>query len=452
MNSWLSPKFKKIKTYLLFLKQRSIKNNNIYIILKNLLFNISPKINIKYLLNLFKNKKILFILGSTPIVNVILENEDLVSDNSQALVPVSQQPNHVDRLEEFAKTLSNEVRPFSEDFPKYDPNTPLIPVKIVNGIINIFKSEVSDLISMTINKIGSSGAVGIFQQNFKEKEGKIIQDYNDIPEQGIQDYIIVSKSAGKPLGEYGEVSLNQIITFFSDMDLADISPYLRGSISVIGVGFLYKTIVNTYFNQFYPKVDLDKLSEGQRLEWLSKRSKALKTFSIVYAPLIALALYHATKIKVESKNSGVSILESIMLLFSKKKIKYNNRYLSSNAYNNFNNNDINRYKYYAMLMTFVLLIISNYLSIKSIFLFYIIVFSIYLLYLIFDLLIFILYIKNKITTPIYLPDFIRNWFLKKEDIVKGGLDDIRVFLGLDIKKILLNIVSIFILIVMYFFL
>ena len=75
---------------------------------------------------------------------------------------------------------------------------------------------------------------------------------------------------------------------------------------------------------------------------------------------------------------------------------------------------------------------------------------IYFIYLIADLCIFIYYIKNKITTPSYLPDFIRTVLIDKEDIVKSGDDVIKMYLHKDIVILITHSITLLLSLIVYF--
>ena len=95
---------------------------------------------------------------------------------------------------------------------------------------------------------------------------------------------------------------------------------------------------------------------------------------------------------------------------------------------------------------------NSFLFYELIFLFYSIISVFYLIYLILDFIIFLLFLNNKITTPIYLPDFLQFWFLNKENIVKKDVNIIRAYLDLDIKNIFITAVFSIIFITIYFIL
>lgn len=99
----------------------------------------------------------------------------------------------------------------------------------------------------------------------------------------------------------------------------------------------------------------------------------------------------------------------------------------------------------------VLLFLTQKISFSTILLLYIIVGSIYLLYLIIDLYLFILLIRDKMTIPYYLPDFIRNWLLKKEEIAKWEAHVVRSFVDLDVRNIISHIIGLSLLIIFYIY-
>ena len=140
----------------------------------------------------------------------------------------------------------------------------------------------------------------------------------------------------------------------------------------------------------------------------------------------------------------------LKLFISKKKIKPNNRYLSSSTSNsnNFNFN-YNRYKWYGLLHMILLMIMSEIFSFKSILFIYIIITIIYLIYLLLDLYIFILYINKKITTPSYFPNYLRNWLIEKEERSQLEVEGLRGFVDLHVRNILVYILSLLIIITIY---
>ena len=162
-----------------------------------------------------------------------------------------------------------------------------------------------------------------------------------------------------------------------------------------------------------------------------------------YAPIITYGLFKYAKPSTKNINVSVNdkpLIESIICLFSKNNIKANNRYLTSSSSNSnkFNFNP-NRYKWYGFLHLILLMILSEIFSFKSILFIYIFITIIYLLYLLLDLYIFILYINKKITTPSYLPDYLRNWLIEKELISLCEDEVLRISVDYCIRNILLYI-------------
>ena len=97
----------------------------------------------------------------------------------------------------------------------------------------------------------------------------------------------------------------------------------------------------------------------------------------------------------------------------------------------------------------LLMILSEIFSFKTILFYYIIITITYLIYLLLDLYIFILYINKKITTPSYLPDYLRNWFIEKEERSQLEVEGLRAFVDMDIRNILVYILSLLIIITIY---
>ena len=83
-------------------------------------------------------------------------------------------------------------------------------------------------------------------------------------------------------------------------------------------------------------------------------------------------------------------------------------------------------------------------------LYYIIIITIiFTVYTVFDLILFILFIENKINTPSYLPDYIRRYFLNKQELASINEETIRIILNMEIKNMLVYIVTLFILVITY---
>ena len=428
----------------------------------------------KKILNLiFKNKKgRFFTMGAMPAHLVLGELENVV-DNNRALVLRNENLNmkHCDAIEDFCNKLSNEQDSFDTLFPNYDPNTPILPVKIFKHISGFIEDKFSDVLSTSITKAVKSGGFDMFISDGLKRDTFLNLNSSN------REVIInaVKENAGiihKPLGSFGDITLNETINNLMGEYLGEYLTYshvLVGSAQLISVGVLFKIIINSYANQVYPLSVLNdnSLDQNFKKDWILKRSKNMKIFILTIAPLLTLYMYHGSKsyakdVFISNKNSSGSLAESIMfLLFRKKNITGGGwdlpsgrvgRYFSSSTPNS---NDplrgLKRYQYYGIFITILLIILSNIFSFKSILFYYIIIVSIYLIYLLLDLYIFILYINNKITTPYYLPDYIRKWFLNKEEIAKANKNVIRLFVDLSLREILVYIVVLSFIIITYKF-
>lgn len=114
----------------------------------------------------------------------------------------------------------------------------------------------------------------------------------------------------------------------------------------------------------------------------------------------------------------------------------------------FNNKDI----FFSIIVAVFFLILSYFIPLNNIIIFYIIIVFLHLIYLILEFFIFIQYIRNKFETPFYYPDFIRQRLLLFEDVSKANKSTIRIFVNLFFKNILVYVVLLLFTVFYYFFL
>ena len=95
------------------------------------------------------------------------------------------------------------------------------------------------------------------------------------------------------------------------------------------------------------------------------------------------------------------------------------------------------------------MILLHYFTAKTTIFFYIVMASIYLIYRIFDLFLIILYIENKITTPFYLPDYIRKYLLKREEYRYFDVETLRLFINEHIKYIIVHSITLTLSVICY---
>ena len=349
-----------------------------------------------------KNNIRLFSLGANPFILIpVIAEVNHIEDN-RALVPVPRRGTEFnERLESFCSELIKEQNSFYTDFPDYDPNTPIFPVKLLNYLGESFKENISDILTMTLQKLGKSGALDIFQNKIRLNQKGSVFNKTEIVSSDISETIQEISNPERPLGDFGDQSLNDFIAnilsqeFSIHMSYADV---LVGTAQLISVGFFYKMLVNNFSNHVFPMSYLEYFkSEAEKKEWLLKRSKSIYTFMIFVAPVISLGVYKAAKIKAkdilgESKPYG-QITESLVCLFSKNQNILFKRSISTSNTHNFNNSNLDsKIKYFAVLLTVVLLLISKITGFKLIFLFYSIISVFYLIYLILDFIIFLLFL------------------------------------------------------------
>lgn len=269
----------------------------------------------------------------------------------------------------------------------------------------------------------------------------------------------------KPLGIFGEFTGNQLITFLNQLDLSE---YLNNMgivihpISLISGVLIYKLVVNTYAKQAYPISTLNFIGDPQaREKWLTTRAWNIRIFMLFYAPIISYGIFYGCNKSILDSvkiNYNKDVSNSILsLFFVIKKRKNNHRYMSSsNTPSNNKNNKPNYLKYILIFLLFIITvgvnnifnILKNITFIKVLFL-YIIVGSLYLIYLFIELYIFILFIKNKIKIPYYLPPFLSDWLANIEKDSKFSPEAVRAFMDLRVRNVILHIISLLFLIILY---
>nr|WVH38325.1 hypothetical protein [Trametes versicolor] len=143
----------------------------------------------------------------------------------------------------------------------------------------------------------------------------------------------VSLSYSKPLGEYGEITLNQIMTGVQELDWSSLIPQTEISIhaalvafSLISYGFMLKNYVRYVHNKPYPNHLIGEALKRERLY----RSKQLYTFALIGAPigvvllnLAAIPLKDLATIKFTFGNaqeitSGINSTNSAIFIFLSK--------------------------------------------------------------------------------------------------------------------------------------
>ena len=172
------------------------------------------KLMIEKLLNfLFKNnKKLFFTLGATP-VNLMLNELNDVTDNNRALILRRYtRENYSEALEKMSKELDNELNPFEVDFPNYDPNIDIFPVKIIKYINDSIKDSVSDVLSTTLLKVKDSGGLDLLINKIKNTDTifNLKKEIHNVVIKSIDESSFIINE-GKPLGELGEQTINNII-------------------------------------------------------------------------------------------------------------------------------------------------------------------------------------------------------------------------------------------------
>ena len=353
----------------------------------------------------------------------------------------------------------NNISTFEEAFPNYDPNIPIIPVKILNYFNNILKDSVSDILSSSILKIKDSGVLDILLKNSLQSNSLLnVQD--KVPShivKAIEDSNTIINQ-GQPLGEIGDITINQLVNQIISGDLSTLfttTNLLVGSAQIITVGLVYKLVVNSYANLVFPMSSIEYITGGpsSKAKWLEKRAKNIKIFMLFAAPILTLALCKgakmgSTNLLIEKFNDKIE--ESILLLATTKKF-INKRYISSSSNTKNNNTNLKKYVWFGIFNTILLYIIFRYIDMKYFFFIYTILGFMYIIYLFIELLTLILFINKKITVPSYLPSYLTNWLLNIENIDKAGDSWRRAYIDLEIKNILVIIVTYLVTLIVYMY-
>ena len=130
-----------------------------------------------------------------------------------------------------------------------------------------------------------------------------------------------------------------------------------------------------------------------------------------------------------------------------KKNKLENSNLSSSS--NPINNNFNKFHWIGFIIVLTFLFFSSYFYIKSILFVYILIIFSYTIFLVMDLFIFLFFISHKFNTPLYLPYFIRNWLINKENIAGKNIKYIRVFLALDLRNLSVYVIILILMLIIY---
>lgn len=335
------------------------------------------------------------------------------------------------------ENLDPTTNPFNEDFPNYDNNTDIIPL---NFAIYIGISVYNQMVEIGKNIIKES--INLFLDSIE----KVKYDYN-----------VSNEILNNTLAHVSQVSELTSTTYFNENFLAFLShsseafkalanfsqdyPVIR----FITIGFLFYKVVKTYgclrpLVAYLTSIVRSLKYDTSILKYHNARRFSIRNFAVTKATIGAFLLYGGLQPftweylqKTYNKNK-----EGSLLLFSKLKKK---RVVIHRNLSNKNNIPPIKDNYFLLTLMFlivfyVLISISDLIGMKNLIFLYLIFGFIYLLYLIANLCLFIYIIQNKITTPNYLPDFIRSVFLEKEDIVKSGDEIIKLFLHLDVVVLL----------------
>nr|UDY67751.1 hypothetical protein [Ganoderma lingzhi]UDY67787.1 hypothetical protein [Ganoderma lingzhi]UOL49793.1 hypothetical protein [Ganoderma lingzhi]UOL49829.1 hypothetical protein [Ganoderma lingzhi]UOL49869.1 hypothetical protein [Ganoderma lingzhi] len=367
-------------------------------------------------------------------------------------------------LDKACKSLDPTINSFTDDFPRYNPNEEIFPKRVVKTLF------------YNIMQLPSNYLKGVMKEfvNNEIKEKLISSDIiikDKIPGTLMEQIIdVFQTSSERPFGLLGEMTFNQTYTLLQNFNLGTI---LNNHEVVLHPGYLisaalvYKLTVNTFAKSVYPISTINTFTtEVAKNNWLKVREKNIRLFMLYYAPLITYSIFKISdnsifdiiELKVVSQEKDSKVLESILSFFFIK----STRFMSSSTVSSQNKNNTPKFlKYLKYLIILLILIVSvdfnsivillSKLTFTKVLLLNIILALTYLIYLIIDLYIFTLFLKGKISIPVYAPLFLWNWFKEKEKISQYKPNEIRAFMDLYVRNIIANIIGLSTLILIYTF-
>ena len=411
----------------------------------------------------FRHGAELLFLGQLNILinnNPELPNTEPNSSNAVALWQSNTQADeHVkSALDVMCEQLDPSINPFDEDFPNYDPNTSTIPVKIFKDISNSLTEQMAKLAKSVVKESFKVLIESVEQDTYNSKASNddlnsTISNFNQNSESGEKINSLFFKENFMLFLNHSSEAFKALSNFSHDYPV----------VSYVPMGFLFYRVIKAYSDAAFPNSVVSALKGDKAiLKYQKTRIMAIRYFTLTGAPLITMLLYgviHPGAWEKAHEYVLSKFKESSLLLLSKK-TKNKTAALKQTTFNHRNINNKNtippikvNYFLYTLLyliVDYVLIKISDLIGFTNLIFLYLVFGFIYFIYLIADLCIFIYYIKNKITTPSYLPDFIRTVLIDKEDIVKSGDDVIKMYLHKDIVILITHSITLLLSLIVYF--
>lgn len=352
-------------------------------------------------------------------------------------------------LERTVKELNPEISSFEESFPDFNPQEDILPVSLIKYLSRKFHN----LGNTTLDEVKISDKVN----NNLDSSDTIIENVTGEVSNSISK-VFSSQSPLRPLGEAGETTLNQIIVNLHNYKyqisgIVDIYPT-----KIISAGFIYTSIVNSYAKTVFPLSHLNRLPKQEQEAWLITRRVKLTRFMLGPAPAITLLLYLITNKSVfdavKITDVEVNIQKSLMtlLLFTPKAIKQIKGF-NSYSTSNLNNHNNNKFKFFISIIIFIifllfvsdlnsLLVLLSGLTVKGLVNVYCIIACFFIFSNLLEILLMILFHKNLIKVPLYLPLFIFNWLNSIKNKSSKGV--IQIFLDSIVKDTVIHVFCLFI--------
>lgn len=314
------------------------------------------------------------------------------------------------------------------------------------------KDEISNIISNSINGIDVKNE---FKKTNQWRSEIVLRELDKFRESIIKN---------KPLDELSEVSLNEL----ADNSIAVLTPIynlIKEHITLIGIGlslfttlFMYKSVVKLFESLAF-REEPENISIEDLIKFRQMRAREIKTFMVFGVPIIVASLWSIQTI------TAPSILNTKSLTEGKEITKDSVKYTSLIPF--FTNKQLPNWLKLVILLIISIICINfiikytginqsnNNIFIVLPYLVYIKLFFIFgsissfilIWYYIFSLYLFIMFSKEKLSIPIYLPLFILDWLKSIQEISKSELKGLYIefYLRLILIYILVLVLVLFIL-------
>lgn len=171
---------------------------------------------------------------------------------------------------------------------KYNMNRNIISEAKISEMLNIFNNEKDVTVYQLYKHVGT--LYNSNKDNFKSNIIEVLKSGEDV---NVQSLVDVTTESSKPLGNFGELKLNEIITRLRDLNWdfnfnnTEVSiSAIPAAVSFVSYSFMVKTYIKHVHNRPY---DLNMNNAERSLERISRR-RQLAFFTLIGAPTTLIIL------------------------------------------------------------------------------------------------------------------------------------------------------------------